>query len=432
MPPRLRTARQLTSNLTSHNVSSSSQPLPSLYISSSCPSSLSSPFTPSECPFSYQSPKARSFSTTPVHHLTKLRRDMANWLNGPGVAFKHPLPGSTNYLSAYDRRGKLLRAVKEQPETGESQTPPAEDDAASQLSPESQQDLKPFPLNPTFVSQRVLSEELRNEIYDQVVTKGHSVRHVSVLFGVDMRRVGAVVRLLELEKKWRQQRKPLALPYARAVHEMLPTTPLIKAPRVQIPHEPINDLPVHRLTEPQIFYPTSESRHFTRVDAARVFSAAPSLTVADRDTPGNTAEAIDKITHNHGKIEFVGKGDSVEQVLQPADVRIPHPHLVSFEHDAFKYPGEAELRQKAFFDRLKTEEAVDKRRRQRKLERESKMVTKVEPPTGRFQFRFRDVEVSREVTGMNGRGEKAVGRRYGVPHDDRKRGVIKIPTKVEV
>ena len=38
---------------------------------------------------------------------TLLRREMAEWLNGPGYKFRRPFPGSTNYLSAYDKNGNL-------------------------------------------------------------------------------------------------------------------------------------------------------------------------------------------------------------------------------------------------------------------------------------------------------------------------------------
>ena len=40
---------------------------------------------------------------------TLLRREMAEWLNGPGYKFRRPFPGSTNYLSAYDKNGNLKR-----------------------------------------------------------------------------------------------------------------------------------------------------------------------------------------------------------------------------------------------------------------------------------------------------------------------------------
>jgi hypothetical protein len=70
------------------------------------------------------------------------------------------------------------------------------------LPPEEKLDLRPFPLNSDFVSQSVLSEELREEIYNRVVNGGKSVKIVSAELGVDMNRVGAVVRLKTIEKDW--------------------------------------------------------------------------------------------------------------------------------------------------------------------------------------------------------------------------------------
>ncbi|KAK2806764.1 hypothetical protein FQN49_008793 [Arthroderma sp. PD_2] len=348
---------------------------------------------------------------------------MYGWLAGPGSAFKHPIPGSTNYLGSYDKKGNLLR------DRGKEEAEKAGEEHSSELR---KQDYMPFPLNPTFTSESVLSEELRNEIYDQVVNKKNSVRHVSVLLGVEMRRVGAVVRLVELEKRMKSQNKPMAIPYARAIHDMIPTTPLAPKGEKQPVHESINDLPVHKLTEPQIFYPVSESRQFTRVDAARVFSAAPELPAAERDVPSNTPEAIVKVTQSPHKVERVGKGDKEQQVLLPADVRIPHPHLIAFEHDNITQPGESRQRNQAFLDRLKSEDEADAARKQERKAREAAKLTRIEPEKGRFEFRFRDVVVSRETVGLDGRGRRGVGRRYGMPHSDRKRGVVKIPTKVEV
>lgn len=111
---------------------------------------------------------------------------MFTWLNGPGAAFRDPLPGSTNYLSAYDKKGQLNRK-------------PGED---GQIRGESPSDLRPFPQNPWFQSQTVLSEELRNEVWRRVRELGKTVRAVSVELGIEMRRVGAVVRLVEIEKRW--------------------------------------------------------------------------------------------------------------------------------------------------------------------------------------------------------------------------------------
>ena len=56
-------------------------------------------------------------------------------------------------------------------------------------------------MNTNFVSQPVLSEELREHIYQRVLQVG-SVKTVSAELGVDMNRVGAVVRLKTIEKGW--------------------------------------------------------------------------------------------------------------------------------------------------------------------------------------------------------------------------------------
>ena len=114
-----------------------------------------------------------------------MRRQMFAWLDGPGESFRHPLPKSTNYLSAYDKRGKLLREGED--------------------TKESREDLRPFPLNQHFISESILSEPLRQEIWRRVQVEKKSVRTVSVEMGVEMRRVGAVVRLVELEKRRREE-----------------------------------------------------------------------------------------------------------------------------------------------------------------------------------------------------------------------------------
>ncbi|KAL2000542.1 hypothetical protein VTN02DRAFT_2949 [Thermoascus thermophilus] len=355
---------------------------------------------------------------------------MFEWLNGPGAALKYHVPGSTNYLTNLNDRARETKA----PENGaEGQSAEGAQESAS-TNEEQSGPARPFPLNPAFVSESILSEDLRNEIYRRVVEQKKSVRAVSVEMGVDMRRVAAVVRLVELEKRWRKEGKPLALPYARAVHEMLPTTPLAEKGRPQVAHESINDLPVHKLTDPQIFYPVSESRQFTRVDAGRVFSGAPALEHGQTSqvNPEDPADTTSQITRNPQKIERVGKGADELQVLQPADVRIPHPHLIAFERDRQANPGEPKEYWKRYEQRLKAEEEAAQERKRRAQEEEQKRITRVEPESSRFVFQFKDVEVSKETTGPDGRGSKAPGRRYGVPTYDRKKGSIKIPTKVEV
>ena len=167
---------------------------------------------------------------------------------------------------------------------------------------------------------------------------------------------------------------------------MLPTTQF--RPDYPTPHESINDLPVHKDTLRQVFLPVSESRHFTRVDAGKVFSPT----------------------------------------LLPADDRIPHPELIQLERDR-RSDMTAEERIAKHREKLKAEQKEKEDRERVRKAKEEREVKRIVPPQGRWEFRFRDVSV--ESVGKDGRDRRGVGARYGIPHEDRKRGQIKIPTRVE-
>jgi hypothetical protein len=167
--------------------------------------------------------------------ITRRRRLFYAWMNGTGASLKEPIPGSTNYLGAYDKFGNLVRAApgwqrkkaeenKDAEKKAEIETlggqevvdelemsvrrdaqkkkgvAQKEDDNA--LPPETEEDLRPFPMNRYFRSQPVLSEDLREAIYQRVKRDGATVALASVEFGVSNERVGAVVRLKQLEKEW--------------------------------------------------------------------------------------------------------------------------------------------------------------------------------------------------------------------------------------
>ena len=165
---------------------------------------------------------------------------MFAWLQGPGQVFRDPLPGSTNYLSAYNRHGNLIRAAQNQDGRAQGQDdyaglgePEAEIqkreleegvseeevskrgaqrdrrrreqadlEARGGIPKEQMRDLRPYPLNQQFRSQPVLSEDLREKIYELIVDEGIDLKSVSATFGVDIRRVAAVVRLKSLERQW--------------------------------------------------------------------------------------------------------------------------------------------------------------------------------------------------------------------------------------
>lgn len=254
------------------------------------------------------------------------------------------------------------------------------------LPPENLEDLRPFPLNKMFRSQPVLSEELREAIWARVVKDGVSVPVVSVEFGVSNERVGAVVRLKQMEKEWIGEGKTLARPYSKAVLAMLPKTPYDpKNNRRPVVHESINDLIVHPATRQQIWEPVSESRRFTRVDAGRAFDAS----------------------------------------LLPADDRIPHPELVLVERESLAGLSKDERTQLAA-KRMMDEQAKREKVERRKAEEAKRMQV---VPGRRWDFVFQDVSV--ESVGRDGRGAGGVGWRYGFPHEDRKKGQVKIPTRVE-
>lgn len=150
--------------------------------------------------------------------------------------------------------------------------------------------------------------------------------------------------------------------------------------------EPINDLTLHAATSPQIFYPTSESRHFTRADAARVFDAD----------------------------------------LLPADDRIPHPQLVLKHKDGIAGFSATEVEA-----RQATREEAAERRRQAVLAKKAQKEAQAVRAVDTERWRFRITEINVDDAGNTGRGEKGVGWRYGAPLMDRKKGTIRIPTKVE-
>jgi len=260
-----------------------------------------------------------------------------------------------------------------------------EADAAKKIPEESGRDLQPFPMNNSFRSQPVLSDKLKRTIWEMVMEEGKSVREVSVALSVDMRRVGAVVRLLEVEKEWKRLGKPTAQPYHDAILNMVPQTKWNDEKKHFDAHESINDLPVHRATGQQIFHPTSESRRFTRADAAKVF---------------------------HEK-------------LLPADDRVPHPQLITLHREQFV----ENLSPKEMKERALAREEVEVAKQAVLAERKAKKESGIRRvDKGRVEFQITDISVDR--IGKDGRGRKGVGWRYGAPLMDRSRGDIRIPTKV--
>ncbi|KAL2020476.1 hypothetical protein VTK56DRAFT_8361 [Thermocarpiscus australiensis] len=307
--------------------------------------------TPSSPPQS-----SRPFSTTPPREAaTLLRRKFHEFMDKHGHLFRRPQRAGPSYLC------QLLRV------------------------PDGQEvpDDQPFPNNPAFRSEPVLSESARELIWKAVMREGMPLKAVSAQFSIDMRRVAAVVRMKEIEKKWKREQKPLAYPYARAIQRMLPRAFLREGEK---PFEPINDIHVHSYTMQQLFVPAPESREFTRADAARAF------------------------------------GDRI----LPPDAKMRIPELVQMERDiaAGVPPRKAYA---AFVEAAAQSERELAARRQARAQHDEERRVRVD--TGRFEFRFE--KINAEDVGRSGRSRRGVGWRYGVPFYDRKRGEVKIPTSVE-
>ena len=209
---------------------------------------------------------------------------------------------------------------------------------------------------------------------------------------------------------------------------MVPLTNYTPGAPVKL-HESINDIPHHKLTEPQVFYPTSESRAFNRVDAGRVFSAAPRL--PDDQDIGQGGKPAQEPWQDT-RTELVGKQDTEMPILKAADSRIPHPHMIAFEKDKLdpELRNESDTRAQRYYDRLQEDQERRARAKAAKAAAEEAKKTRVD--TGRWQFIVTEVEACKEGTQRNGRGTKSPGYRYGVPAQDRKRGQVKIPTRVHV
>ena len=143
------------------------------------------------------------------------------WLNTAGKNFIQPQDGlATNYLTTYspqtefaerkkDFRPSGPQADRERSDQGSSDSEDARAlaEAAAEDTGRNEVDGSPypFPLNREFKSEAVLSEELRLEVWKRVQVDKQSVRQVSADLGIEMRRVGAVVRLVEVEKKMRAE-----------------------------------------------------------------------------------------------------------------------------------------------------------------------------------------------------------------------------------
>ncbi|KAM3427455.1 hypothetical protein NHJ13734_008976 [Beauveria thailandica] len=244
----------------------------------------------------------------------------------------------------------------------------------------------PFPNNPLFRSEKVVGDSTRRLIYQRAMKDGQALKAIAAEMGLDVRRVAAIVRLKEVQKQWTDSGKKLATPYAKAVHGLLRKWGFSPGEPGQEPFEPVNDIHVHRYTMQQLFVPVAESTEFTREDAAAAFY------------------------------------DNMLSV----DKRSPQTGLIDMERRNVAKPGERKANWRAFSEAERQREDEFAQKLAAEQEAEEAATTRVR--SDRYEFRFREMNV--DDVGKDGRSPKGLGSRYGAPHLDRKRGMIKIPKSV--
>lgn len=166
---------------------------------------------------------------------------------------------------------------------------------------------------------------------------------------------------------------------------MLPQTGPEDHIHLQRPFEAINEVPMHSYTMQQLFVPVSESRQFTRADAAKAF-------------------------HDH---------------LLPADERSYQKELIAAERKVAQ-GADREKVMAAYREEVQRVEEEHARKVAERMQADADRTSTVE--TGRAAYRIKDIKV--EDGGQHGKSPRGVGWRYGAPHQDRKRGLVKIPTQV--
>ena len=109
--------------------------------------------------------------------MTKIRRRFKDWCDRHAKQLREPTSRGTNYVS-----GGMSKSEGKSVEANQ-----------------------PFPNNPAFRSEPVLSERARQMVWHAVMVKGMPLKAVSAEYSVDVRRVAAVVRLKEVEKRWERE-----------------------------------------------------------------------------------------------------------------------------------------------------------------------------------------------------------------------------------
>ncbi|KAF3990904.1 hypothetical protein FT663_02977 [Candidozyma haemuli var. vulneris] len=136
---------------------------------------------------------------------------------------------------------------------------------------------QPFPANQYTQTAQVISEDLKAEIFSQVVEKGSNAQEVAQRYGIRLPRVEALVKLQHIERQWKNENKITKDldKFSKVMYKMFP---LFYKPKHK---DNLTEIPTPAKTLHQRFVTISESEPFGPVDAAKIFGLEPAQQTLD-------------------------------------------------------------------------------------------------------------------------------------------------------
>jgi hypothetical protein len=150
-------------------------------------------------------------------------------------------------------------------------------------------------MNPYFLIQPPLSNDVTNRLYAKHVSNKSSPRELAVEFNVSIARVKAIIKLKRLEK---EQDGPLQTAYSEAMDRIL-----CARGRTRNEAEAVVDVPV-TIGKPRLVVLDSEDAEFTQRDAAELLQRKlPDTTTRPKAT--HAKNVLDKDTQHTNRFDFV-------------------------------------------------------------------------------------------------------------------------------
>lgn len=235
-------------------------------------------------------PFKKLFRENPKRHDTNLKSAMRQFL-GPrnyrgeyvlNKYFSVPNNHIPNYVKPDLERGQSLR----NPNTG---MPLVErhDGTFAETSPNKRLEnigqkrlLQPFPDNSHCVTNFMISEDLREQIFQEIEMQGLSTQQVSQKYGLKIARVEAIAKLTKIEKSWVEHKRmsPDVKKMADTVYKMFP----LFDPSQRSQRENLSEIPVPEKTLASRFLTIAESEPFGPVDAAKILELEPAVKTLER------------------------------------------------------------------------------------------------------------------------------------------------------